>query len=53
LDDEAPDSPTVTILEMYPEAAATTSMVGYVSSKMKILLLDSETVGDFTLIAIY
>lgn len=27
-DDEAPaDSPTVTILEMYPEAAATTSMV--------------------------
>lgn len=26
LDDEAPDSPTVTILEMYPEAAATTSM---------------------------
>jgi hypothetical protein len=30
LDDEAPeaDSPTVTILEMYPEAAATTSMLG-------------------------
>jgi hypothetical protein len=29
LDDEAPeaDSPTVTILEMYPEAAATTSML--------------------------
>jgi hypothetical protein len=37
----------------YISKMVTVGESGASSSKMKILLLDSETVGDFTLIAIY